>query len=81
MRIIENDCVGCPPDLGCIGDQCPYRNAVHYYCDICGDDAVYILDDEELCEDCVKKCIFDAFNNFDIFEQAKMLDMSLQNLC
>ena len=77
MRIIENDCVGCPPELGCIAEACPYRNALHIYCDICGDDAVYQIDDEELCEECAKKRILETFNNFGIYEQADMLDLGL----
>ncbi len=80
MRTVENECVCCPPDLGCIGSSCQYRNVEHIYCDLCGDEAEYIMDDEELCEGCVKKRILEAFNNFDIFEQADMLDVSLRNI-
>ena len=45
----EDECVGCPPNMGCMGDACKYRNVKHLYCDKCGEDC------EELCEDCLKK--------------------------
>ncbi len=80
MRAVENECVGCSPYLGCIGEACQYRNVERVYCDLCGDEAEYIVDDEELCEDCAKKRILEVFNNFDIFEQASMLDIGLQNI-
>lgn len=77
MKRIENECVGCPTDIGCMGEACPYRNVERFYCDLCGNDAEYVVDDEELCEDCARKRILEAFNNFDIYEQAEMLDISL----
>ena len=53
----ENECVGCPPEIGCLGDACPNRNVPHYYCDECNSEMgeVYDVDGEELCEDCLKK--------------------------
>ena len=80
MKRTENECVGCPPDIGCIGDACPYRNVEHIYCDLCGEEAEYIVDDEDLCEYCAKKRIFEVFNDFDIFEQASMLDIGLRRI-
>ena len=53
----EDDCVGCPPEMSCIGDSCPNRRSVqHFYCDRCGDDVeeLYFLDGQELCENCLK---------------------------
>ena len=49
----ENECVGCPPERGCLGSGCPNRNVPYYYCDKCGDDAEYNFDGEDLCEDCL----------------------------
>ena len=50
----ENECVGCPPEMGCLGRSCPNRNVVHLYCDKCGEDVevLYNVDGEELCEEC-----------------------------
>ena len=53
----ENECVGCPPEMGCLGDACPNRKVPRYYCDKCDAemDEIYDVDGEELCEDCLKK--------------------------
>lgn len=50
----ENECVGCPKELGCLGNTCPNRNVPHHYCDKCGDETdLYEFDDSELCGSCV----------------------------
>lgn len=50
----EDDCVGCPKEMGCLGNQCSYKNVPYYSCDRCGEDAdVYIYNGEEICEDCL----------------------------
>ncbi len=58
MLKIENHCVGCPSEMGCMGDACPNRNVKVYYCDKCGEeidiDELYEVDGEDLCEDCLK---------------------------
>lgn len=55
----EDECVGCPPEMGCLGNACPYKNVIHLACDECGDDvdALYYsnLDDRQLCENCIIK--------------------------
>ena len=53
----ENECVGCPKEIGCMGDSCPNRNVKHLYCDKCGDDCeeLYNFLGEELCEECLLK--------------------------
>lgn len=30
MVTYENECVGCPPEKGCLGSTCPYRKVKHY---------------------------------------------------
>lgn len=56
----ENECVSC--GLPCLGDICPYRNVVRYYCDRCGsEEKLYHYDNEELCEECLLK-------NFEVVE-------------
>ncbi len=54
----ENHCVGCPPDIGCIGSACCYRHVPVPFCDKCGDEIdgdAYEGDDMMLCEDCFLK--------------------------
>jgi len=56
MKRIENDCVECPSEIGCMGEACPYKNAVHYYCDDCNEETeLYVFDELELCLDCIGK--------------------------
>lgn len=56
MIRIENECVGCPPEIGCIGENCPYLNVPRLYCDECGEmmDVLYHFDWQELCLDCIE---------------------------
>lgn len=55
MIKIENDCIGCPDGLPCLGNRYPYRNVEHYYCDICGIeiDEPRRFYNEDLCDDCL----------------------------
>lgn len=54
-KVYVNECVDCPPELGCLGEICPNWNVVHYHCDECKDEAtLYHYDDKELCIDCIK---------------------------
>ena len=54
----ENECVGCPSGIGCMGESCPNINVPHYYCDKCGDDNdLYYYDGQELCIDCITKLL------------------------
>jgi hypothetical protein len=55
----ENQCKDCAvPGYPCRGSSCPERHVPVYYCDKCGaeipDDEIYIVDSEDLCEDCLK---------------------------
>lgn len=58
MIEVENRCVGCAPERGCMGRGCPNREVEVLYCDRCGDeisfDDAYVVDGEDLCEDCLK---------------------------
>ena len=38
MVIVKDECVGCPPEIGCYGSSCPYKNVPHYFCDECGEE-------------------------------------------
>lgn len=55
MTRYEDQCVGCPPEIGCLGAVCPNKNVKIYECDNCHD-IFYVLYDyngEQLCADCV----------------------------
>ncbi len=55
MKRIENECVGCPPEMGCLGNACPNRNVERCYCDKCGEETkLYNYEDGEYCIDCIE---------------------------
>lgn len=52
----ENECVGCPPEMGCMGSSCPNRNVPRFYCDKCKEEEeLYEFDGEQLCIECIKE--------------------------
>lgn len=57
MVSYEDECVGCPPEIGCIGLFCPYKKVPHFYCDKCKEecdpDDTYDDDGQLLCRDCL----------------------------
>lgn len=61
MIKVENECVGCPPEMGCIGSACRYSRVLYAYCDECGEEITEdyafraIGSDECLCEECAEK--------------------------
>jgi hypothetical protein len=55
---IENHCCDCAvPGYPCRGSSCPNRHVEVHHCDKCGDELeeIYEVDDEELCEECLKE--------------------------
>lgn len=59
MITYENECVGCPTEMGCMGSSCPNRNVKHLICDECQDDVdeLYNYDGQQLCEYCLLKAV------------------------
>lgn len=55
MRKHENECVGCPPEMGCIGRACPNLDVLYLYCDACGDEdsEMYHYDGQDYCTECL----------------------------
>lgn len=54
----ENHCSDCDtPGYPCMGASCPLLKVEVHYCDECGEelDDIYDVDDEELCEECLKE--------------------------
>lgn len=55
MKKLENECVGCPKEIGCFGSTCPNRNVAHFYCDKCNnEDVLYEYEGGEYCIECIK---------------------------
>lgn len=56
MKVVNSECVGCPKEMGCIYNSCPYYAVVRYYCDECGEEEeLYEFDGQKLCASCVLK--------------------------
>lgn len=80
MREVTDECVGCPPEMGCLGNSCPYRNVERFYCDQCGDEAEYIIDGEDFCEGCAEEYMKEAFANCSLYEMADILNINLGDI-
>ena len=63
MIRFEDQCVGCPTEMGCLGSACPYIHVPILICDECHDyvDDLYWFEGEQICEDCL-------LNHFDRVE-------------
>lgn len=55
----ENNCVGCPPEIGCSRPFCKNWNVPVWKCDKCKEPNVtlYEVDGEEVCEECALKML------------------------
>lgn len=62
----EDECVGCPPELGCYGDACPNRHIPYYYCDRCGEevDAYFDINNEMICDNCIHDIVKEMFDYY-----------------
>ncbi len=80
MKETRDECVGCPPGMGCMGRSCPYANVEVTICDKCREDAAYNIDGEDFCEDCAQKYLTELFQSLSLQEQAELLDVELEEL-
>jgi len=81
MRKYENECVGCPTEMGCLGNSCPYINVSRDYCDSCGKEgATYRIDGEDYCEGCAKEYLQDVFDDLTITEKADALEVDISEI-
>ena len=56
MKKVENECIGCPTEIGCFGSSCKYSNVIRYYCDFCKEETkLYEYNGYEICEECLLK--------------------------
>lgn len=76
MTKIETKCMIC--GLPCTHEACPYYNVEVHYCDICGYEADYCIDDEDLCEECAEKMLINVFKDKSLSDQAKTLGLSFE---
>lgn len=61
MIIYKDECVQCPPEMGCLGRTCPNRNVPHYICDRCKGEVEKLYrvygDGREMCIDCIEETL------------------------
>ncbi len=71
MIRIRDECVGCPSDMGCMGNSCPYINVPVHICDNrgCDCEAEYNIDGDEFCESCTIDYIKDVFNSLNFTQK------------
>lgn len=70
----EDFCVGCPPEMGCLGKSCVYMDVPVYYCDTCHcENAEYQYENEEICEECLIKKINLEWSVKSVEEKANLL--------
>ncbi len=75
MVKIEDHCVGCPREIGCLGQLCPYQNVEVHYCDICGDESPeYMVEDKEYCESCAEDYVDGYFKGLTISEKMEIAE-------
>lgn len=67
----EDMCVGCPPEIGCLGDACPNKNVPVPYCDECNTYADYIVEGKYYCEHCLRE---QMKREFEALTTEEMLD-------
>lgn len=55
LIVIESGCVGCPTEMGCLYEACPYYKITRFYCDKCHEETedLYKWNNEEWCADCI----------------------------
>lgn len=63
MVKFENECVGCPPEMGCLGSCCPYAEVRRLYCDKCKQEVpkLYVVDGDQFCKECATDKLFEDY--------------------
>lgn len=75
MIKIEDHCVDCPREIGCLGKTCPFQNIKVHYCDMCEEEeSKYIIEDEEYCDICAKDYVAEYFRNLSMSEKMEMAE-------
>lgn len=77
MRQTGSGCVDC--GLPCLGLSCPNHRVTMFVCDDCGKDgAEYIVDGDDLCEECASARLDDAFHELPMDERANLVEVTIK---
>ena len=79
MIRIEDHCVGCPREIGCYGDSCSMRNVPVEYCDVCGSQAAYRYNGDDLCEPCLRDLLKEEFEGLSTYEMLAVLNADYES--
>ena len=78
MTKYEDNCVGCPTNMGCIRGACPYANVPVVVCDSCGyEGAEYKLDGVDVCEGCFEENVLCTLYDMSL---GSIVDMLQKNM-
>ena len=76
----EDECVGCPKEMGCLGNSCPNLNVERHYCDSCGDDATLNIDEQDFCDTCAELYLCDIFRALGFEDKVSLLEVDVKKL-
>lgn len=77
----ESACVGCAPDLPCLGSGCTgYTQRAVYHCDSCDETAEYAIDGNDLCYSCAKEYLTEYFKSLTVQEMADLVNADFSYL-
>lgn len=72
MQVEYKGCVGCPSEMGCLGEACPQRYT-ETVCDYCGGAASHNYMGENVCEDCLERFLDGAWRGLSTDEKIEAL--------
>lgn len=79
----ENHCCKCATsNYPCMGNACPLREVIVYYCDVCTCECneCYEIDGEHYCEECVAQYLKETFDDLALWEQAEVLNVDMRKV-
>lgn len=75
MMKYQDNCVDCPAGIPCLGDSCPLRGYVEV-CDECEEaNALYTLEGEHLCGECLENRLNEYFTDLSLEDRASLFDL------
>lgn len=74
----ESRCVSC--DKPCIYECCPYYRVEVHYCDKCREEADYIIDGDDFCEDCAEEYLTRFFKELSLKDKSETLGVKFESL-
>lgn len=83
MITYENNCVGCPDGIPCIGKICPLVHQEVVICDQCGNhinSKYYKFTNKEYCEDCIDDVLNEEFHHLTLSEKVEIFDVGISSI-